>query len=146
VKPKAGTYAAIQRVWKAGDVVELTLPMKPRLVVAHPWVEECRNQVAVVRGPVVYCLESPDLPEGTHVSAVRIPRDIQFTCRFDPNLLGGVTALEGLAQAEDEDDWTGTLYRDLSCPRRREVPIRLVPYYAWANRGVSEMTVWMPLA
>ena len=65
----------MRRAWAAGDVVELTLPMKPRLVEAHPLVEEARNQVAVMRGPLVYCLESIDLPKGVRVSDRRlIPR------------------------------------------------------------------------
>src|SRR5262249_13550828 len=54
----AGRYSEVRRTWATGDVVELTLPMRPRLVEANPLVEEARNQVAVLRGPLVYCLES----------------------------------------------------------------------------------------
>ena len=63
-RPEPGTYAEVRRAWSAGDVVELTLPMPVRLMQAHPLVEEARNQVAVLRGPIVYCLESADLAEG----------------------------------------------------------------------------------
>ncbi len=53
-----GSYAEIRRQWNSGDEIELTLPMEPQLVEAHPLVEETRNQIAVKRGPLVYCLES----------------------------------------------------------------------------------------
>src|SRR5581483_7912863 len=86
----AGRYAEVRRVWAGDDVVELTLPMRPRLVEAHPLVEEARNQVAVMRGPLVYCLESTDLPKGVGVQSVALPRDVTLTPRFDRNLLGGV--------------------------------------------------------
>ena len=62
-----GTYAEIRRNWKPGDMVELQLPMPAQLIEANPLVEETRNQVAIKRGPIVYCLESPDLPEDVRV-------------------------------------------------------------------------------
>jgi DUF1680 family protein len=140
-----GEYAAVRRAWSAGDVVELQLPMPVRLLQAHPLVEELRNQVAVQRGPVVYCLESPDLPEGVKVSDVVLPRGIELKRRFDAKLLGGVVVLEGTAEAVAEPAWEKQLYRDLPEARTRPVAVRLIPYYAWDNRGPSEMTVWVPL-
>ena len=140
-----GIYAEVRRSWQVGDVVELVLPMEARLMGAHPLVEECRNQVAVLRGPVLYCLESHDLPEGMSTNELLLPRDIELTARHDPDLLGGVTVLEGIAQRLRQDDWSDTLYRPLSKAPLEPVPVRLVPYYAWANRGIGEMTVWMSL-
>jgi DUF1680 family protein len=129
----------------AGDVVELTLPLKVRLVQAHPLVEEARNQVAVVRGPLVYCLESPDLPKGARVQEVALPRGINFVRRFDRSLLGGVMVLEARAETTTDAPWGEALYREFKPSASRLVNVRLIPYYAWANRGKSEMTVWMPL-
>jgi DUF1680 family protein len=79
------------------------------------------------------------------VSVVGLPRDIRLTPRHDERLLGGVTVLEGEARVMRQGDWSDQLYREL--PSGPPVPhrISLIPYYAWANRGVSEMTVWMPL-
>jgi DUF1680 family protein len=128
-----------------GDVVELTLPMPVRLMQAHPLVEEARNQVAVQRGPLVYCVESTDLPEGVRVQDVVIPREVVLKPRHDPDLLGGVTVLEARAESWREPDWSGRLYRELTKTPPRPFPLRLVPYYAWGNRGPSEMSVWMPL-
>lgn len=141
--PVPGRYAAIRREWSDGDVVELNLPMRIRLMEAHPLVEEVRNQVAVQRGPIVYCLESSDLPKDVRVSEIALPRDIRLTARFDRDVLGGVTLLEGRADFRKQSDWTNVLYRELPRGKPQSVDIRLIPYYAWGNRGSSEMTVWM---
>ncbi len=140
-----GTYAEVNRAWSAGDVLALTLPMPVRLVQAHPLVEETRNQVAVQRGPVVYCLESVDLANGIRVSEVEIPRTMALGPRFDAGLLGGLSVLEGRAVARREADWNGELYRELPITAPDAIDLRLIPYFAWGNRGRSEMTVWMPL-
>jgi uncharacterized protein len=141
----AGRYAELRRAWKAGDVVELALPMKPRLIEAHPLVEEARNQVAVMRGPLVYCLESPELPRGVNIRDVALPRDVKFAARFEKELLGGVTVLEGKAELATARPWGAELYREVKPTESKAVEIKLIPYFAWANRGKSEMTVWIPL-
>jgi uncharacterized protein len=139
------TYAEIRREWKPGDVLEFEAPMPTVLLEAHPLVEETKGQVCVKRGPLVYCLESPDLPPGVRVADVVLPRDARLTPRYNSNLLGGVTVLEGQALARPAGDWNGRLYRSVAAaPPEKPVAIRLIPYYAWANRGKSEMTVWMP--
>jgi DUF1680 family protein len=140
-----GRYVEVSRRWKAGDVVELNLPLRARLLQAHPLVEEARNHVAVQRGPVVYCLESPDLPRGVTVPTVAVPRSAEFTPRFDRALLGGVTVLEGGGEAVLEPAWTRELYREYRPAAPRPVRLKLIPYYAWGNRGRSEMSVWLPL-
>jgi DUF1680 family protein len=142
---RPGRYVEVRRSWKAGDVVELTLPMRAVLLQAHPLVEEARNQVAVKRGPVVYCLESIDLPKGMAVLDVSVPRTAAFRPRFDRDLLGGVTVLEGEGRAAVEPAWGNELYRELPPGASRAVALKLIPYYAWGNRGRSEMTVWLPL-
>jgi DUF1680 family protein len=138
-------YVEVRRSWKAGDVVELTLPMRAVLLQAHPLVEEARNHVAVKRGPVVYCLESIDLPKGVAVLDVSVPRTAAFRPRFDRDLLGGVTVLEGEGRAAVEPAWGNELYRELPPGASRAVALKLIPYYARGNRGRSEMTVWLPL-
>jgi DUF1680 family protein len=141
-----GAHAAIRRTWVAGDKVELALPMEARLMEANPYVEFTRNQAAVMRGPVVYCLESPDLPAGTRVDEVQLPRGIRLAPRPHPGLPGGIPALEGEAVRRAHANWDGALYRMLLPAAEERIPVRLIPYFAWANRGSSYMTVWMPLA
>jgi DUF1680 family protein len=141
-----GKYATLTRTWSAGDVVELNLPMPPRLLQAHPLVEEARNQVAVQRGPLVYCLESPDLPRGVKVQDILVPAKIRLTPRFEARLLGGVTVLEGKALAVAEAPWSRELYRELAPAAPKSIKLKLIPYHAWGNRGASEMSVWLPLS
>jgi len=141
-----GKYAELRRKWSRGDTVELQLAMQPRLVEANPFVEEARNQVAVMRGPLVYCLESPDLPAGVRITEVALPSRIELKPRFDAKLLGGVAVLEGQAVRRAAANWGDALYRTLRPAPKQPIEIKLIPYYAWANRGISHMTVWMPLA
>ena len=69
---------------------------------------------------------------------------MRFEERFDKSLLGGVMVLEAQARLRPDGDWTGLLYRTLRPEPARSARIRLIPYYAWANRGMSHMTVWIP--
>jgi uncharacterized protein len=144
--PTPDEYYEIRRAWKAGDFVDLDLPMQPRLMEANPLVEEDVNQVAVQRGPIVYCLESPDLPPGVNISDVAIPAGIQLAARYDQRLLDGVVVLQGKALARVEPDWDGALYRQLQPDAFKMFNIRFIPYCVWQNRGPSEMSVWLPVA
>lgn len=142
---KANTFAEVNRVWKKGDRVELVMDMPVRLLESHPLVEETRNQVVVKRGPLVYCLESMDIEGGKRIDDVLIPADIRLTPRKTVIAGSSVVALEGRARLAEEASWDGTLYREVG-KADKPVNIRLIPYYAWGNRGKAEMTVWMPLA
>jgi len=142
---RPGKYVELNRTWSTGDIIELDLPMPVQLIESNPLVEETRNQAVVKRGPIVFCLESVDLPEGIRISEVVIPRNIKLKPRFDEELLGGVIVIEGKAEVFQEGYWSNRLYRDLTPQRPEKIAIRLIPYYAWSNRGVSEMTVWMSL-
>ncbi|MCU0917338.1 MAG: glycoside hydrolase family 127 protein, partial [Planctomycetes bacterium] len=141
---RSGLYFEIRRAWSAGDRIELVLPTPVQLVEAHPLVEEARNQVAVRRGPLVYCLESADLPEAVRPAEVALSTGTRLESRFDRQLLGGVVTLQGKAQVLTGGGWDNALYRKVSAEEPKEIEIRLIPYYAWANRGDGEMTVWLP--
>ena len=143
VEAKAGTYASVCREWKKGDIVSINMPMRTRLVEANPLVEESRGQVAVQRGPIVYCLESNDL-NGVSIDNIAIPLDAKFT-PVDMTIDGSkIKALEGEVINRSEASWKGQLYREATT-NKQTVKVRLIPYYAWGNRGKSEMTVWMPV-
>ena len=144
--PKPESYFEIRRTWKPGDFVDLDLPMPPRLMEANPLVEEDLNQVAVQRGPIVYCLESPDLPANVNISDVVIPEDLQFTARYDQRLLDGIVVLEGEARARADENWRGQLYREIQPDNFKTFHLKLIPYSVWQNRGPSEMSVWLPVA
>ncbi|MCD8202796.1 MAG: glycoside hydrolase family 127 protein [Prevotella sp.] len=136
-------YAAISRQWKKGDVVSLELPMQTKLMEANPLVEECRGQVAIQRGPIIYCLESNDL-NGVDIDNIAIPVDAQFT-PVETTIEGSrIMALETEAINRSEQSWSNVLYREVGKDKNM-VKIRLIPYYAWGNRGKSEMSVWIPV-
>lgn len=141
----SGSYAELCRLWSPADVVELQLPMEVALVEAHPLVEEARNHAAVMRGPIVYCLESVDLPAGVKIDDVRLPNNSHWTVPHEGSLLGGVTILETDATVLPAAAGIG-LYRRVSDGSPREIKLRLIPYYAWCNRGRSDMAVWLPLS
>ncbi|HUV63393.1 MAG TPA: beta-L-arabinofuranosidase domain-containing protein [Sedimentisphaerales bacterium] len=124
--PKEDGYAHIQRRWQAADVVELDLPMPTRRVYAHTNIEADRGKVALMRGPIVYCLEGVDHP-GVDISRLTLPPKADLRAEHRAELLGGVTILQGEA------------FTDAKHP----VALTAVPYYAWANREKGAMIVWL---
>jgi DUF1680 family protein len=142
---KPSTYVELDRKWKSGEVVNLRLPMPARLIEANPLVEETRNQAAVKRGPIVYCLESTDLPKDIRVQDAAIRARAKLPAHFEPGLLNGVAVVDAEIVANASGDWDGKLYRPREEGVGRNLQVHLIPYYAWANRGVSEMSVWLPV-
>ncbi len=128
-------YATFRRTWKAGDTVDISLPMPVRRVVAHEAVKADVGKVALERGPIVYCAEWPD--NGGQVSNLVLPDDSVLSFEKRADLLNGMTVIKGEAMG---------LYEG---PRAGQVTIRkqaltAIPYYAWAHRGEGEMAVWLP--
>jgi uncharacterized protein len=127
-------YVRLQRTWRAGDVIELDLPMPVRKVLAHDFVRDDKGRVALERGPLVYCAEWPD--NGGSALNVVIPDGAQLQSEFRPDLLNGVAVITGQVSAITRGDDGASV---------KSVPHNLaaIPYYSWANRGLGEMTVWM---
>lgn len=142
---KANSYTEISRKWKKGDVVELVLDMPVKLLESNPLVEETRNQTAVKRGPLVYCLEGIDIEGGKSIDNVMIPADMEFSPRKTTIAGSSIVVLDGKANLTNEESWKNTLYRPVE-KSDKTVNITLIPYYAWGNRKKTDMTVWMPFA
>ena len=135
-------YVTVAGNWKKGDVITLDMPMETKLIEANPLVEEARGQVAVQRGPIVYCLESNDL-KGVDIDNIAIPVHAKFS-PVEINIAGSrMMALEGNVVNRNENNWQGQLYREVG-KQKQQLKVRLIPYYAWGNRGKSEMTIWIP--
>ena len=136
----------LDRKWKKGDVIELNLDMRPRLMEANPLVEEAKNEVAVMRGPIVYCLEGQDIQSSARINDIAIPADVQWK-EVKMTLEGHeMIALEGEVKCINNKAWdNNTLYREVAKDAGK-VKIRLIPYYAWDNRGIQDMSLWLPLA
>ncbi|QDH79011.1 glycoside hydrolase family 127 protein [Echinicola soli] len=141
---ESGRYAEIKRKWKKNDQVKLTLEMPVKYLEANPLVEEARGQVAVKRGPIVYCVESMDLPEGKTVDDVILSLDENLSPEKFTIGNTELTSLTGQVYYQSEDHWQNKLYREVSATPYEKGSIRLVPYYSWANRGDGEMMVWLP--
>jgi DUF1680 family protein len=141
-----GQYATVRQAWQAGDVVELELPMVPRFTMSNPRVDATRGELAIERGPLVYCLEQADQEEGLNLLDVRIAPEASLQATWRENLLGGVVVIEAQGAAIDAGVWQDALYRPTTGTDlvQRGVTLTAVPYYAWANRGPGAMRVWIP--
>jgi DUF1680 family protein len=128
-------YAVLPRKWQKNDVVEVKLPMEVRTVVAHPNVQDDRGKVALQRGPVVYCAEWKDNDGKT--SNILVPTGTAFASAYKADMLNGIMELTATVPVIRLD----AANNSVSTVRQ---PLTLIPYYAWANRGKGEMTVWFP--
>ncbi|KJD34362.1 ATP-binding protein [Tamlana nanhaiensis] len=142
IEIKSGAYSELNRKWKKGDIVEINIPMPVRLMQANPLVEETKSQVAVKRGPIVYCLETDDLSEKVNINQVVLDINSNFETKpitIKNREVLGITA-KGFVENQD---WDKALYKPLNLSKKA-IDITLIPYYSWGNRNVEEMTVWMP--
>lgn len=122
-------YAKVRRAWAPGDVVELSLPMEVRRVVALTDVVEDLDKIALQRGPLVYCVEAVD--NGGKALRFTLPDEGALKAEFRPRLLNGVVVI------------TGPAIPPAVAGRAVNATLTAVPYYAWANRGDGEMAVWL---
>jgi len=144
---KAGEYFEVRRRWKAGDKVHVEFPMHPRLVRSNLLVRENAGRVAVERGPLVYCLEQPDQPDLNLFDTSLAVNGSAFVGEFRPDLLGGIEVLKHHGVMSERPLSSEPLYQAFD--QAREAPVKkivltFIPYYAWANRGISQMEVWVP--
>ncbi|WP_410611697.1 glycoside hydrolase family 127 protein [Amycolatopsis sp. lyj-109] len=134
-------YAEVRRDWTAGTTVTLELPMPARVVRPHPRIDAVRGCVAVTRGPLVYCLEQADLPEGVILEDVRIDPAASFSSGPLPDVPVALTAhgrVEVPASAE--------LYGAGAGAPGEPVELTAIPYFLWGNREPGPMRVWIPVA
>jgi len=144
---KPGEYFEMHRRWEPGDKVHIDFAMRPRLVRANPLVREDAGRVALERGPLVYCLEQPDQLGFNLFDASLLDDGSGFTDEFHAGLLGGVVVLKHRGSVVDRPFSSEPLYRPFRERVERPgkvVPLTFIPYYAWANRGPTNMEVWVP--
>lgn len=146
-----GSYCRLKRTWHPGDVVTLELPLPVAVRTCEPRVRNNRGRMAIQRGPVVYCLESVDNP-GVDVLSVLVPIEAK-TGKLDTAVAFKADRLGGVCEVRFEGIWpdysvtSGPLYRSAAAsgmPALRRATLVAIPYYAWANRGDSQMIVWVP--
>jgi len=148
-----GSFAEVKRSWKAGDKLELRLGFVPTLWESNPLVEESRGQVALRNGPLVYCLEANDIPAGVKLSELVVPVNAEF--KAEPMTIANSKAVAlatELLRAPHATAPAGTagtaakpsLYAPVSAAPASKVAVRFVPYFAFGNRGDTDMSVWLP--
>lgn len=129
-------YWVIEREWKKGDKVTLTMDMPVRRVEANPQVRYDKGLLAMERGPILYALESID-QKRDYIFDIVIPRDSKIESHFEKNLLNGVVVLEGNAFAVEKDSASGKVIE-------KPLTFKAIPYSTWNNRGIGQMVVWTP--
>lgn len=143
-------YVQIERTWTAGDVVEIDLAMQPILVKADWRVDSIRGCAALQQGPVIYCVEEADQEPGVNLLDIKINPTEPFTPQWRGELLGGVVTLEGTGYQQDRPHHQSNgLYHSLGQHSEthsslQKVRLTAIPYFAWGNRGLKSMRVWIP--
>jgi len=142
----SGQYLAIRRRWSNNDSIELNFDMRTQLLKANPAVTEDRGRVAFQRGPIVFCMEHLDQPAHvTNLAGYSVVLTGPSEEQFETALLDGVMTLKHAAKIS-ESATDVPLYFSASTPQPAAEPttVKLIPYYAWANREPAAMQVWIP--
>ncbi|MFD1953584.1 glycoside hydrolase family 127 protein [Paenibacillus thailandensis] len=134
-------YAVIERTWQQGDTVELALEMPIMRIRSNPLVRGNAGKVALQRGPLVYCLEQAD--NGADLHLLLLPQEAELKARRAEELLDGIVVIEAEGLRENAKAWGSSLYSTAGRPAAEPERLTFIPYYAWANRGEGEMTVWV---
>jgi DUF1680 family protein len=139
-----GTYVEVNRSWRSGDQIRLSLPMPVEYILCHPLVAENTDRVALIRGPLVYCVEHIDNPE-CNIYNIAISPMSKIKTEWIPDLLNGVVAVKGEGLAAETEGFEDRLYQRVPDVRQimRTSKFIAIPYYAWANREPGPMIVWI---
>ena len=132
-------YVYLLRKWKEDDLVRVTFEMPVRRIYANPAVRANAGRVALMRGPLVYCMEGTDNPG--LLQSLHLPRDSRFVIHpAEDGVLKGnlILTAQGLQNVCGPE-----LYSD-EPPQQKPVTLTAIPYYTWGNRGLNQMLVWIP--
>jgi DUF1680 family protein len=133
-------YLSIDREWQSDDTVELNLDMPVERIYAHPYVRDNLGRSALRRGPLVYCFEDIDNPDGAF-ETLSLVDDASAEAMFDSERLGGITLIRSTGTVFDASDWGDSLYHPK--PNLKRMDVTAIPYYAWCNREAGQMAVWV---
>lgn len=139
----ADGYIHLTRSWASGDAIEVCFAMPVQRMKGHPHIRQTFSKVALQRGPFVYCLEEAD--NGKRLYQLRLAAGRAYTLAGEPGFPAGIQTLSvpGI-RAQPEGEWPAEgLYSSGASWTGREVQLKFIPYFAWANRGAGEMSVWI---
>jgi hypothetical protein len=138
--PVEGGYWVIRRSWQDGDVLEAEFPLRPTFTAADPRIPHNVGKTAVTRGPIVYCLEEPDLGQRVQSFRVDAAQTPQEVFESDDRMVVSLSVRGDLERLDWPHD---NAYAPHVPGKLSNLPVRLIPYFAWNNRGSGSMTVWM---
>lgn len=135
-------YAQLKGTWEKGDEIICTFKMPVVMNCANPRVREDVGKIAISRGPLIYCLEEADNGDGLH--RICLNANQEFVLQYEQDFLKGVMTIscDG-KRLEDPERAEEALYQPYKIPKYTDKKIKLIPYYAWANRNPGEMLVWI---
>jgi uncharacterized protein len=128
-------YAVFKRTWKKGDVIKMILPLEAQKILANEKVKDDKGRFAFQRGPIVYCLEGPDNKDSS-VQNIIIDKNAAVEAVYDKNTLNGIVKLTTRGTSTRRQVNSDELLKT-------EQQVNAIPYYSWANRGPSDMEVWI---
>ncbi|EMJ9288403.1 glycoside hydrolase family 127 protein [Klebsiella michiganensis] len=136
-------YLHISQLWQEGDTLLLTLPMPVRRIYGNPLVRHQAGQVAVQRGPLVYCLEQADNGEQLH--NLQLPRDARFSAVEGKGIFARKILLQapGYKQTAEDAENQALWHYDRAPSSRQPQVLTFIPWFSWANRGEGEMRIWV---
>lgn len=136
-------YLHISHLWQEGDTLQLTLPMPVRRIYGNPLVRHQTGQVAVQRGPLVYCLEQADNGEQLH--NLQLPRDARFSTVEGKGIFARKILLQapGYKQTAEDAENQALWHYDRAPSSRQPQVLTFIPWFSWANRGEGEMRIWV---
>ncbi len=138
VEPKVENGYAYLEIEPGVNEIEILFAVYPRLVAANPSVLEDAGKAALMMGPVVYCLEGID--NGVNLTSLSVDPSASFTPTYEQNYGLNTISTKGYRVVRPVDE---ALYYDYDQVRKVPQTLHFVPYYTFANRGESEMTVWI---
>ncbi len=136
-------YLHISHRWQEGDTLLLTLPMPVRRLYGNPLVRHQAGQVAVQRGPLVYCLEQADNGEQLH--NLQLPRNAGFSAFEGKGIFAHKVILQapGYKQTAEDAGQQALWHYDRAPTTRQPQTLTFIPWFSWANRGEGEMRIWV---
>jgi len=128
-------YAVLKKTWNKNDIVEVILPMQVQKVIANNKLKEDQGKISLQRGPIIYCAEWVD-NKGRAANIV-LPVNTVYSTEYKKDMLNGIIVIKADATVvitDEKQNKINTVTQSFVA----------IPYYAWANRGKGEMTVWFP--
>jgi len=145
-KSDANIFVDVSVVNPGDGIVSIHFDMPVQYIEAHPKVEEDTGQVCVTRGPLVYCVESHDL-QGDIMDHLMLLSDAEFieeNCEIQGVPIVALRS-NAAAMVRSSDSDPNALYQPLRVKGLQKVGLRMIPYFAWDNRGFGEMRIWLPV-